>query len=133
MLLEGHLDPILVVDDDDDLRQGVVGLLEGRGYAVAEAGDGAAALALLRRGLRPALVLLDLVMPIMDGESFCRIWQADASLSSIPVVIVSAEPTIALKAAACRANGFIAKPLEPHTLFEAIAQFAPDARTKPPA
>jgi CheY-like chemotaxis protein len=125
MLSDRHTDPILVVDDDDDLREGLVDILEREGFEVAEASDGAAALALLRRGLRPKFILLDLMMPVMDGESFCKAWQADASISSIPVIILSAEPAIATKAEDCRATAFIPKPFEREKLFQTIEQVVP--------
>jgi CheY-like chemotaxis protein len=124
MLSDDRAGSILVVDDDEDLRETLVDLLEAEGYAVAQASDGAAALDLLRHGLRPQVILLDLMMPRMDGETFCKVWHEDDALSPIPVILLSAEPSIAAKAASCGASGFVQKPLEPERLFRAIEPFA---------
>jgi CheY-like chemotaxis protein len=87
-----HIAPqVLVVDDDADLRQALCELLEEEGYRVQAAQDGAAALALLRASpTLPQLVLLDLMMPVMDGWQFREAQRADPRLSRIPVVVLTA-------------------------------------------
>ena len=62
--------PILIVDDDKDVRIALAELLEGEGYTVAGAHNGQEALQLMRGGLHPAVILLDLMMPVMDGWDF---------------------------------------------------------------
>lgn len=85
--------PVLVIDDDDDLREGVVGVIESAGYPAAGARTGREAFALLRGGaLRPAVILLDLMMPGMTGWQFRAEQMADPELASIPVIFVSAYP-----------------------------------------
>jgi two-component system, OmpR family, response regulator CpxR len=80
---------ILVVDDDRDLRDTIAVVLEGEGYEVQCAENGAQALA--RMGLRrPALILLDLSMPIMSGWELLDALQRDRDLACIPVVVLSA-------------------------------------------
>ncbi|HET9595678.1 MAG TPA: response regulator [Anaeromyxobacteraceae bacterium] len=82
---------VLVVEDDDDIRSVMAEALEAEGYEVAGARDGAEAQRRARE-CRPDLILLDLMMPGMDGWAF-RAWQrADAALCDVPVVIVSATP-----------------------------------------
>lgn len=81
---------VLLVDDDDDLRDSIADLLRHRGYRVMTAGDGRAALDLIARSAMPCVVLLDLVMPGMDGWSFLGVIRADPVLASIPIVIASA-------------------------------------------
>jgi CheY-like chemotaxis protein len=82
---------ILVVDDDDDVRDAVSELLENHGYAVVPASNGKEALHELKmQEVRPAMILLDLMMPIMDGQEFCAEQQADPDLRNIPVVVFSA-------------------------------------------
>jgi CheY-like chemotaxis protein len=80
---------VLVVDDDDDVREGLCDLLISEGYSVKSACDGAEALVRLEQG--PAdLVLLDLRMPGMDGYEFLRQRESSGVLKSIPVMVVSA-------------------------------------------
>lgn len=81
---------ILVVDDNPEIRKLLRALLQRDGHAVATAGDGAQALAYLRHQPPPALILLDLRMPGIDGWSFRAQQQADPRLASIPVVVFSA-------------------------------------------
>ncbi len=82
--------PILVVDDDALICEAVQSLLELEGYAVVVAPDGEDALHRLRAGLEPALILLDLTMPVKDGFQFRREQLADARLASIPTIVWSA-------------------------------------------
>jgi CheY-like chemotaxis protein len=81
---------ILVVDDDADLRQTLQLLLDDSGYRVTAAASGQAALDQLLAGARPDLILLDLMMPEMNGWQFLERAHADAALASIPVVIMTA-------------------------------------------
>ena len=81
---------ILVVDDDADLRQTLQLLLDDSGYRVTAAASGQAALDQLLAGARPDLILLDLMMPEMNGWQFLERARADASLAAIPVVIMTA-------------------------------------------
>jgi CheY-like chemotaxis protein len=81
---------ILLVDDDDAIAESVRDVLTDEGYDVRRAVDGKEALALVRGGLRPELILLDLMMPIMDGYEFRARQLEDQALASIPVVVLSA-------------------------------------------
>lgn len=81
---------ILVVEDDSDLRESLCEVLSDAGYDTASAAHGSAALELLRDGLRPALILLDLMMPIMSGWEFREEQLADAELARIPVMVMTA-------------------------------------------
>jgi CheY-like chemotaxis protein len=81
---------VLLVDDDDDARAVTGACLAAEGYRVVDAKDGAEALALLDGGLRPAVILLDLHMPNIDGWEFRRRQLEDAALADIPVAVVSA-------------------------------------------
>lgn len=88
---------VLVVEDDDDLREVLAESLRFEGLRVIEAVDGTDALARLRSGERPALIILDLIMPRMDGRQFLGAVGEDAGLSSIPVVLVTGTPPSDLK------------------------------------
>jgi two-component system response regulator MprA len=102
---------VLVVDDDPDIRLVLRMILEAQGYAVIDAADGAEALALLRDH-RPALILLDLMMPGVDGVQFRALQQQDPALAPIPVVLLSGGGTVAKKAEEMGVEGFLAKPPE---------------------
>jgi CheY-like chemotaxis protein len=81
---------ILVVDDSPTIRKVVTGVLEARGFTTRAAGDGREALDLLRQ--EPSdMVLLDFVMPVMNGYQFCRELRADPTLAHLPVVLMSAK------------------------------------------
>jgi CheY-like chemotaxis protein len=81
---------ILVVDDNEDVLEVVGALLQSEGYGVATASNGAEALEHLRAGLKPALVVLDLTMPVMDGWEFRDRQLRDPELRDIPTIIYSA-------------------------------------------
>src|SRR4051812_17075886 len=83
----GH---VLVVDDDRPLREALSDGLALEGYEVVSVADGQAALDHLSRGERPCLILLDLMMPIMDGKTFRRAMLDDLTLPEIPVVVITA-------------------------------------------
>jgi len=81
---------VLVVDDDDAIREVMAEVLRDEGYDVACAGNGEEALAELRKPSPPDLVLLDLMMPVMSGWEVLEHIQLNPELAGIPVVVVSA-------------------------------------------
>jgi two-component system, chemotaxis family, chemotaxis protein CheY len=81
---------ILLVDDDPDLRQCLVDILEDEGFATQTAGTGREALALLEAAQLPSLILLDLMMPELNGWQFYERQQLDPRLRPIPVLVVTA-------------------------------------------
>lgn len=116
---------VLVVDDDEDIRFAMSDTLEAEGYRVLLAEDGLDALAKLRAGgERPHLILLDLMMPNMDGCGFCAAKQQDPQLSAIPVVIVSADARVSQKAAELGVAGCLAKPVRIAELVATIERFS---------
>jgi CheY-like chemotaxis protein len=82
---------ILVVEDDVDCLMAITGLLQVMGFHVVSACNGFEALRLLRGGLSPRLILLDLMMPLMNGWQFCDERQKDPQLAAIPVIIFTAD------------------------------------------
>jgi len=89
-MFPGVLGYVLIVDDDASFRRALRERLETEGYSVVEAANGLAALGRLRDGLRPSVIVFDLMMPVMDGWDF-RFWQLnDPDLRDIPVVLVTA-------------------------------------------
>ena len=110
---------VLVVDDDYDLRETLRDVLEDEGYLVQTAANGQEALDCLHDGSVPEVVLVDLMMPVMDGWHFLDELQRDSSLADIPVVVMSAS----------RDGGrslddkvFLSKPLDYHTLVTTVAR-----------
>jgi len=102
---------ILVVDDDADIRESVVDALSDEGYRVAGASDGGEALRLLRvEKLRPALILLDVMMPGMDGAAFRDAQLKDPELAGIPVVVFTANGSASDTALRLQADGYLKKP-----------------------
>ena len=81
---------ILLVEDNEDIREMMSVALELGGYQVLAAPDGRAALEVLRHSPPPSLILLDLMMPVMNGWEVCQALKGDPRLSNIPVVVVSA-------------------------------------------
>jgi CheY-like chemotaxis protein len=81
---------VLLVEDNEDVRNSVAALLVSHGYAVAEARDGQEALDYLQDNPAPCLILLDLVMPRMDGWEFLARKARNEKLATLPVVITSA-------------------------------------------
>jgi CheY-like chemotaxis protein len=111
---------ILVVDDDRDIRESLQDVLELEGYAVSTARNGQEALAVARAS-RPALILLDLFMPVMDGVEFRRRQLQDPDLAQVPVVVVSAAPGVEQRVSELGVAGHLEKPLELDQLFDLIS------------
>ncbi|HEX8703282.1 MAG TPA: response regulator, partial [Myxococcaceae bacterium] len=78
--------PILIVEDDADIRESLEGFLELQGYEVVAVTHGRDALDHLQRGLRPAIVLLDMAMPVMDGHRLLTFRKENPGLQEVPVV-----------------------------------------------
>ena len=81
---------ILLIEDDEDIREALQTTLEMKGYEVSTACDGRQGLEALAKMKQPSLILLDLMMPIMDGWEFINYVSADNVLATIPVVVITA-------------------------------------------
>jgi len=103
---------VLIVEDDVDIREALSQILEEEGYVVSTAANGQEALARLRTGPPPRVILLDLMMPVMDGWQFRAAQRQDPQLAQIPVVIISADSNVRDKASSIGAHGFFRKPIE---------------------
>ncbi|MEO7192082.1 MAG: response regulator [Vicinamibacterales bacterium] len=109
--------PILIVEDDTDIRTMMAVLLETQGYAAVVASDGIEALS-MARNLKPCLILLDLMMPVMDGPTFRHAQWQDPTISEIPVIILSAHPQASGIARELQAVSYLEKPVS----FDALLQ-----------
>lgn len=112
---------ILVVEDNDDVREMMAVTLELEGHEVSTAVNGRDALNKLRAGERPCVILLDLMMPVMNGWEFRRAIERDPILKSVPVVIVSAATAELLHNA--DAAAYLAKPLDMEQLLHVVGGF----------
>jgi CheY-like chemotaxis protein len=108
--------------DEPDVRDLMVELLESAGYDVFSAGHGAEALAYLKAGRRPCIILLDLMMPVMDGWTFSQEKQKDPALAMIPVLVVSAIARHDPRNASMNAVEQLTKPLDIDKLLAAVQQ-----------
>ncbi|HYM23568.1 MAG TPA: response regulator [Vicinamibacterales bacterium] len=113
--------PVLIVEDDADLREMMAQLLTMEGYAAAAVANGREALAYLQDSRdTPNVILLDLMMPVMDGWEFRRQMQADPSIAALPVIVLSAlDPARAQDVAAA---AFLRKPLDFDRLLSLVRQ-----------
>ena len=113
-----HSASVLLVEDDRDIREAVSAVLEAEGYTVLTAGNGEEALKILERG-QPCVVLLDLMMPVMDGWDFMEQVKRTRRLEDLPVVVVSAYSE--RKAEGVRR--VLKKPLDVNQLLSAVADY----------
>jgi len=114
---------ILVVDDDAAIRDVVADILQMSDYNVRTASNGAEALDQIQTDL-PSAVLLDLMMPIMDGWEFLRRCRVIPSFKSLPVVVMSAAHDTASVAKELGAQAYLTKPFDMDTVLEIIARVA---------
>jgi CheY-like chemotaxis protein len=118
-VLEHHTRAVMVVDDDHDLRTTIQSELEERGYLVYGAANGMEAINILRQVPPPQLILLDLMMPIMNGWDFLQSVKGDASLANIPVTVLTW-----LQHTKMPDSPVLMKPLDLRTLIDLVEQHA---------
>jgi CheY-like chemotaxis protein len=110
--------PVLIVEDDEDLRDMMAQMLNIEGFHTATVANGREALEYLHATGKPNVILLDLMMPIMDGWEFRRQQKADPELAPVPVIILSALDQT--RAAPVDAEAFLKKPLDFERLLELV-------------
>lgn len=120
---------VLVVDDDADILEAICDVLEVEGYRVARARHGAEALEAIDAEV-PSLVLLDLMMPVMDGPAFARALRARPSGADVPIVVISADGNPA-RAVPLGARAYLAKPFDIDAMLSLVALLAGTAREPP--
>jgi CheY-like chemotaxis protein len=113
---------VCVVDDDPDMREALRLVLELGGYSVEEAADGGEALELLRRNSRCCLILLDLMMPGMNGWQFRQAQLETPELAAIPVAVLSAMRDVCTHAAEVGAVACLSKPLDMDRLMAEVSR-----------
>jgi two-component system response regulator MprA len=111
---------ILLAEDNSDTRDAIAQVLSVEGYTVVTAVHGRQALDHLHGGLRPELILLDLMMPVMDGWEFRRVQLSEPTLAGIPVVLISAHDEVARAGSTLRAAGVVRKPVDIEEMLRTI-------------
>jgi CheY-like chemotaxis protein len=115
---------LLIVDDDADGREALERLLRFAGYVVSSCANGGEALQRLRTAEKlPDVILLDVMMPVMDGSAFRKEQKKDRALAAIPVVVVSAQGDLQ---STFDADAYLDKPLEFRSLVETIDRMVPE-------
>jgi CheY-like chemotaxis protein len=118
--------PILIVEDDADLREMMAQILTLEGFRVETVANGREALDYLQQGDFPDLILLDLMMPVMDGWEFRRRQQAHPDFAAVPVVVLSAlDPS---RVADLGGPAFLKKPLDFDLLLDLVRRYCPEQR-----
>lgn len=114
---------ILVVEDDNSIRELLVELLQSEGYEVTSAINGLEGLKALQSQKQPDLILIDLMMPVMDGYSFRTEQLKDPVWSKIPVVVMSAEANAKEKMKSFSITAFLSKPVELDTILKTVEKY----------
>lgn len=116
---------MLIVEDYQDLRELMAEVLMLAGYEVVTAADGREGLALLSTMRRPCLVILDRMMPVMDGYEFLARLRKDSEMASLPVCVVTADRVVDIPPGVV---ALVRKPMDFGVLLDLIAQHCPRAR-----
>jgi CheY-like chemotaxis protein len=120
---------VLVVDDDPDIRESLETVLGIHGHAVASAADGSEAITFLRQdGPQPCVILLDLMMPGMNGFDFRAQLEADPMLAEIPVVIITGAGILVDERANTLHAEILRKPFDLKALLKTVERFCADGR-----
>lgn len=121
-----HGPTILVAEDSIEQRSLYAEILRGSGYRVLEAGDGAEAVAIVRRE-RPGLVLMDVTMPGTSGWNAVRVLKEDPETIGVPIIVVTglAGSWDRDASIAAGADEYLAKPVSPARLLEEVRKFFP--------
>ncbi len=115
---------VMLIDDDRDIRDALAELLREEGYKVTVAANGRDALTQLEGGVMPSLMLVDVMMPEMDGFEFCERCRADPRLLPVPRFLLTATPRLEHRAAQASVLGVLEKPVAVERLLEVVQRFA---------
>ena len=113
---------ILIVDDDADTREILGMILRAEGHHVEEAADGIDALERLQGGDHPSLILLDMMMPRLDGEGLMRAMKREPAVAGTPVYILSGHQSVGAKADELGASGYLTKPIDLDKLLTVLRE-----------
>lgn len=111
---------ILLIDDEPDLRECIAELLEGEGYSVTQAENGKTALDLLKSGHTPKVIVLDYMMPVMDGKTFCEHAVKDNHINAIPIILLTAANVPPETTATMQVASQLEKPIDIDKFLKAV-------------
>jgi CheY-like chemotaxis protein len=126
MLTTNAMQPVknvLIVEDDFDVRDLLVLVLNQNGYRATGVSNGQEAISHLRQARETSLILLDLMMPIMDGWEFRQALQSDPALGAIPVVLLSATDEVNEQVGELQAASYLRKPIDFGALLETVGKY----------
>jgi CheY-like chemotaxis protein len=114
---------VLIIDDNQDFRSPLQHLLREEGYSVSTASNGQEALAFLRNHPLPCLILLDLMMPVMNGWEFRNEQLKDSQLSSVPTVLLTGMLSLEEVSDTLHPAGYISKAAPYETILETVQRY----------
>lgn len=114
--------PILLIDDDDDSRDGLAIVLSANGFVVEAVANGQTAVAKLSAGLCPSIILMDLLMPGISAMELRRQQLLNPAVRAVPVIVLSGAEDIERQAAALSAAAYVTKPVELDRLLAVIRE-----------
>jgi CheY-like chemotaxis protein len=115
---------IFIVEDSVDIRELITLFYESEGYEVGTAANGQQALDTLHSLEElPSFLLLDLMMPTMDGYEFRKLQEKDSILAGIPIVVMTADSNASTRAISLGAHGYIKKPVDLSSLIDIASKF----------
>lgn len=117
-------DCILIVEDDPDIRDVYAELLRAEGHTVRMAADGVEAMALLTDGVKPSLIVIDLLMPVLDGWGLAAKLAETPRLADIPFIVLSAQPPSSMPTMPPNARARLTKPVALQALLDAVGLYA---------
>jgi len=118
---------ILIVEDDEGVREGLEALLNAAGIPHEAAGDGCEALEKLMHGPTPGAVVLDLMMPVMDGFRFLTARKLDRRIAAIPVIVLTAAPEVLFDREDLNVHEIILKPCDPEQFVKTLRRYVESA------
>jgi CheY-like chemotaxis protein len=111
---------VLIVDDDDDIRDLLQMFLEEAGHHVVGSANGLQAQRLLAGGLRPEVIILDLMMPVMSGWELRKWMLRDPSIASIPTIVITGDAKLEGSQDSLQAKAYVAKPFELQQILDLL-------------
>lgn len=117
---------ILLIDDEPELRESLTEFLENEGFSVTQAANGKVALEILKTGAMPNLILLDYMMPVMDGKTFCQEFNKEEKwFGQIPVVLLTAARVEQDLIASMKLTAKLSKPIAIPQFLDVVKKYCP--------
>lgn len=125
------LKSVMIIEDDESIRELLVDFLEHEGIAATSAENGAVGLEKLKSAQdKPCLILLDIMMPVMDGLKFYSLMKSDPQLAGTPVVMMTANPSLVDRTIRDEVDHFLIKPINLDSLLKLLANYVQDEGPK---